>query len=614
MSIVTLDGVPRRVPKLAVRNRFSNGEGSIERTLSIPSDTTSEREGSAPPSSHSSSRLGTPISYRSSSNESVPTVQRLSDKEVPKHKPSSQPAKKKKGGVLGFLTLKEPSTSAWAEFAEAEKAKAKQKGIDPATKGIPGVSSQRRLPEHVPKVNSKWDGLPDAARESLESRASSKAKRSGTFSTSTRQLTGTAISSASADSRWARETPWSFPSPLQSPTWPYRPSHDLPVLVDGQISSYGSTRQPPALAVQAGTRTDVIEQSSENMPQTILLPPSPIDQETTALPELDGHLIRSELSGRLTPPELAGRLTPPELDGREVSACHLQELDMRHSTNSSPVGPLSPLTPLGFGSDLQPALIGIHYPELDSHELELTDNNPKAVSDADQQRSTIVAAPARPDRYRRSVNFIRPRTKKPILSHLATEALPETAANKLRPTSDDLVALSPTLKNESGQIDPFLTDTFANHSRETGNIPRRAVSTLRSDVLQPVDSCAEASRSDCEGSLTTTNEPDDIPAASQPDTAQPSTEEYRDAGVFRSNSRASLTPSVAPSHLSEQWRMSPKERLGLGGRLRKGDVLPWEVTEDLQNNAELLVPDRLSPPIMPESKLDRLSWRRSPKR
>ncbi|KAK3722157.1 hypothetical protein LTR37_002590 [Vermiconidia calcicola] len=613
MSIVTLDGVPRRVPKLAVRNRFSDGEGSIERTLNLPSDTTSEREGSAPPSSHSSSRLGTPVSHRSSSNESVPTIQRVSSKEVPKHKPTSQAAKKKKGGVLGFLTLKEPSTSAWAEFAEAEKAKAKQKGIDPATKGIPGVSSQRRLPEHVPKVNSKWDGLPDAARESMESRALSKAKRSGTFSTSTRQSTGTATSSTSDDSRRARETFGSPISPMQSPIWPYRPSHDLPVLVDGRISSHGSTRQqPPALAIQAGSRPGVIEQSSENMPQTFLLPPSPVDQETTALPELDGYLIRPELSGRLTPPELAGRLTPPELDGREVS--NVRELDARQSTNSSPVGPLSPLTPLGFGSDEQPALIGIHYPELDSHELELTDKDSKAASNADQQRSTILAPPAQPARSRRPVNFSRPQTKKPSLSHLATEVVPETAANRARPTSDDFLTLSPTLKNESGQIDPFLTDTFANHSRETGNIPRRAISTLRPDLQQPMNSCAEASFLDCESSPITSNEGDDTPAASQPDTTQRSTEEYQDAGVFCSNSRASITPSVAPSYMSEQWHMSPKQRLGLGGRVRKGDVLPWETAEDLENNAELLVPDRLSPPIMPQSKLDRLSWRRSPKR
>ncbi len=43
----------------------------------------------------------------------------------------------------------------------------------------------------------------------------------------------------------------------------------------------------------------------------------------------------------------------------------------------------------------------------------------------------------------------------------------------------------------------------------------------------------------------------------------------------------SFTPSsIAPSELSEHWQQSSRDRLGLGGQLRKGDVLPWKTTED----------------------------------
>lgn len=46
----------------------------------------------------------------------------------------------------------------------------------------------------------------------------------------------------------------------------------------------------------------------------------------------------------------------------------------------------------------------------------------------------------------------------------------------------------------------------------------------------------------------------------------------------------SIAPStVAPSVLSAHWHDSPRERLGLGGRLRMNDVLPWESQRESQD-------------------------------
>jgi len=42
----------------------------------------------------------------------------------------------------------------------------------------------------------------------------------------------------------------------------------------------------------------------------------------------------------------------------------------------------------------------------------------------------------------------------------------------------------------------------------------------------------------------------------------------------------SVAPSVAPSEMSAQWFRSPRERLGLGGRIKKSDALPWENDRD----------------------------------
>lgn len=69
--------------------------------------------------------------------------------------------------------------------------------------------------------------------------------------------------------------------------------------------------------------------------------------------------------------------------------------------------------------------------------------------------------------------------------------------------------------------------------------------------------------------------------------------------------------SLAPSELSAQWNMSPKERLGLGSRIRKSEVLPWESSEGV-DDASSVRRDRLSPSPGPEgSRIKRLSWRLS---
>lgn len=43
----------------------------------------------------------------------------------------------------------------------------------------------------------------------------------------------------------------------------------------------------------------------------------------------------------------------------------------------------------------------------------------------------------------------------------------------------------------------------------------------------------------------------------------------------------SVTPSsIAPSELSEHWHQSSRDRLGLGGQVRRGDALPWTAAEE----------------------------------
>jgi hypothetical protein len=81
--------------------------------------------------------------------------------------------------------------------------------------------------------------------------------------------------------------------------------------------------------------------------------------------------------------------------------------------------------------------------------------------------------------------------------------------------------------------------------------------------------------------------------------------QHQDRQSIESQSQLSLVNSVAPSELSEQWRMSPKERLGLGSKLRKSEFLPWEADNDLPDDSGR---GRLSPSLSLEGRGKRLSW------
>lgn len=67
---------------------------------------------------------------------------------------------KKKGSFLSGIFAKEPTISALANF-EAD-VKAKYGAATP--QAVPHVSS-RKMPEHVPKVNTKWDGVPEVIKQ-----------------------------------------------------------------------------------------------------------------------------------------------------------------------------------------------------------------------------------------------------------------------------------------------------------------------------------------------------------------------------------------------------------------------------------------------------------------
>ena len=151
------------MPKLLYRNASLDGPSdSPDKSMSaisagvsgiaITSDSPAQSDLSSPSLASSSSTDGSNAS-NSSGKGSQSTY--LSP-------PASAKSTKKKGSsFFSFLSVKEPSTQAFLDYQESIRRHQESKDGRITAVGMPMVSSQK-LPAKVPKVNSKWDGVPEA--------------------------------------------------------------------------------------------------------------------------------------------------------------------------------------------------------------------------------------------------------------------------------------------------------------------------------------------------------------------------------------------------------------------------------------------------------------------
>lgn len=166
---------PPRIPKLSYRNRIPESEiaaangnrdsqrpaqsaGKDEASTAVNPIRNTNGPGTFFPTSES--RQASTIPRRSSISAAL-----VQDETPP---PMGDVKKKKHSSLFGFLSLKEPSTSALEDFARQQQKQAAAKGGRATAVGMPGISSQK-LPPTVPKVNSKWDGLPSPVRDKAKS-------------------------------------------------------------------------------------------------------------------------------------------------------------------------------------------------------------------------------------------------------------------------------------------------------------------------------------------------------------------------------------------------------------------------------------------------------------
>ena len=155
--------LPLRLPKLSYRTKSYD-------TQSVSSASTGFTGSTAPTSPLHSNFCPSPRSP--ASDMSLPSSPRQSSFS-PSLKASSNLTKKRSNFLSGLFGAKEPSAQALQDY---ERQLIKQGRGRVTAVGMPGVSSAK-LPATVPKVNSKWDGVPrtlkdkekrnDAARPSM---------------------------------------------------------------------------------------------------------------------------------------------------------------------------------------------------------------------------------------------------------------------------------------------------------------------------------------------------------------------------------------------------------------------------------------------------------------
>ncbi|KAI4186745.1 MAG: hypothetical protein L6R41_003292 [Letrouitia leprolyta] len=165
------EGIQPHIPKLTYRNCPSSTSigGSSIVTVGTHSSTASISTAATSPSV--SSFRGSPRSFQSPGSSLGPfSFDGASDRPATSAYLSPRSAKdpkKKSSSFFNFLSVKEPSTQAFEVYQEQMKKRGTTQSGRANAVGLPGVSSAK-LPPTVPKVNSKWDGVPQIKEKSNE--------------------------------------------------------------------------------------------------------------------------------------------------------------------------------------------------------------------------------------------------------------------------------------------------------------------------------------------------------------------------------------------------------------------------------------------------------------
>ncbi|KAI4199967.1 MAG: hypothetical protein LQ350_004228 [Teloschistes chrysophthalmus] len=163
------DGTQPRIPRLTYRCHPSTASISDQSVITTRTDSSAASISTCATSPPTSSFGGSPRSFHFS--DDAPSPFSLDGASDSKPSPSflapqtaANEPKKKSSSFFKFFSVKEPSTQAFEAYQEQMKKRGTTQNGRANAVGLPGVSSAK-LPATVPKVNSKWDGVPPTAKD-----------------------------------------------------------------------------------------------------------------------------------------------------------------------------------------------------------------------------------------------------------------------------------------------------------------------------------------------------------------------------------------------------------------------------------------------------------------
>lgn len=652
---MSIDPLPRRIPKLKVRNRIDDLEPPAHLqglVLDTPISPSSSRNAQSHPSQdedeittisgtisaqrRKSSRPGLDVknSYHSdASDETQDTVRPASAWDYPRSPsvdmgrtsdfsaPSFASASKKKSRLWGSLLMKEPSTNAWKDFAELQKQEQALKGNQ--MKQL----VDKKLPEYVPKVNSKWNGLPDHAQP----------PKGKPWKTSM-DLSRSSHSRASGYSDDAKRSNVSRPGSGHSGHSSNSSSKTAKRATSKQSGSSSSSKSKKVVSTNSNTMGEGVGPA---MSTYSLEPPSPI-REPSGIPASSLFFPAEQ-----TPPIYASRVNvntatmvfPPTItSAAEPSATHrlLDSPKIPHGPRSSPAAASREDWAINVVSRDAPLSDEESTPTQERapvHQLMAVQSSDTTVGSA--QTSPILpdsSAPPSPsigspqnfhNRFKKQYKRVEeipqwPLPTKPedVILETETDPLVHSDADKSHER------LSSNSSVDSSTQQSFLFSQTDGTSSRTSSEASSPVSPIPpSSVVHPLGINLGKGTSTTAASNTPPTSPNTRLAPLIAPAFQPGRVKTRpfdldtiaesDAGSIRAPSlylspnrsvvsvlqneplepqstppsaRMSLAVSRASSEMSEQWYMSPEERTGLGVKT-KARAAPWQIADDAGKSA-----------------------------
>ncbi|KAJ8107491.1 hypothetical protein OPT61_g8827 [Boeremia exigua] len=520
-----------RIPKLKYRNPLPPDQISLSSQISAQEAIPLQRQASAAssdvPSSPYRPSFETTASTTSSSLASAPSSHSSSN--------DSKAAKKKKksNSVFGFLSLKEPSQVALEQFAEQQRKQGSGKGTtSPSNSSVKtgATIASKRLPDSVPKVNSKWDGVPDAVKK--------------------RQSTASAARS-SKDMK--RSSGSSFGKGSQLAALPWNTS-EFSVMSN-------ESRGPPNSIISMSRRINADIYHNEHY-----IPSSPSEG---SLPDPSYYSPEEPMASGALPVKLPASLSETEAE----------------SLSKSPYSPTHQRTISGGSHGLGSASPASSTDSVDTIVRAEAEVIFKKMNDRPQQQSFWEAnAPAvqTPSESDSSVPE----------SHDFLFEIPSSASSQ-KTDSPMASPPAPYVAPAAQYAEPSTHYTPSNAYDSSPPISHYTPSRPVMNFSRPMALAAPTAPKPM-GFFQPAPPPPVAPSSLRsramssglPTLYENSIASTESLATIRDESDAqSVAPSVAPSsiassELSEQWHQSSRDRLGLGGQMRKDEVLPWNTMED----------------------------------